>query len=94
MAFRVREVFGLPEPRLKTCYSCIANAIQEVRPMKSASTPSLRVQPGLREASEFMVRGLASRDEARRTGEYVDVDVVHAELHDMLVKAEAAQGKR
>jgi predicted transcriptional regulator len=110
-------------PRKKICYTCIANAIQEVRPMKSASIPSLRVEPELRKAAEsvlrdgeslssfveqslrahvtrrqlqneFVARGLASRDEARRTGEYVDADVVHAELHDMLVKAETAKGKR
>ena len=91
--------------------------------MKSASIPSLRVEPELRKAAEsvlrdgeslssfveqslrahvtrrqlqneFVARGLASLDEARRTGEYVDADVVHAELHDMLVKAETAKGKR
>jgi predicted transcriptional regulator len=91
--------------------------------VKSASIPSLRVEPELRKAAEsvlrdgeslssfveqslraqvtrrqlqneFVARGLASRDEARRSGEYVDADVVHAELHDMLVKAETTKGKR
>ncbi|MGH8085651.1 MAG: YlcI/YnfO family protein [Lysobacter sp.] len=38
---------------------------------------------------EFIARGLASRDEARRTGVYYDADTVHAELRDMLTEAEA-----
>lgn len=38
---------------------------------------------------EFIGRGLASRREARRTGEYVTADAVHAELHAMLAKAKA-----
>lgn len=73
--------------------------------MKTATIPSVRVEPEFRvevegvlnegetlsefvEASvrasverrriqaEFIARGLRSRDEARRTGEYVDADVV------------------
>ena len=84
--------------------------------MKTASLPSLRVDPALRESAEsvlhegeslssfmeqslrdevnrrrvraeFVARGLAARDEALRTGEYVDAGVVHAELRDMLAKA-------
>lgn len=86
--------------------------------MKTATLPSLRVEPALRKAaeavlregeslssfmeqslrdevnrrrvqSEFIARGLASRDEAKRTGVYYDADTVHAELHDMLAEAEA-----
>lgn len=86
--------------------------------MKSATLPSLRVDPKLRRAAEavlrkgeslssfmeqslrdevarrrmqgeFIARGLASRDEARRTGEYYEADAVHAELRDMLAKARA-----
>ncbi|MDR0244991.1 MAG: prevent-host-death protein [Burkholderia sp.] len=38
---------------------------------------------------EFVTRGLASRDEARRTGEYVDAADVQAELEDMLKAARA-----
>ena len=74
-------------------------------PMKTATIPSIRVEPDFRaeveavladgetlsefvEASvratverrrvqaEFVARGLRSRDEARRTGKYVDADVV------------------
>jgi predicted transcriptional regulator len=86
--------------------------------MKTASLPSLRVDPELRRAaesvledgeslssfvedsvregierrrlrSEFLARGLASRDEAIQTGEYVSADQVHRELDGMLKQAEA-----
>ncbi|RQS07579.1 prevent-host-death protein [Burkholderia sp. Bp9002] len=46
--------------------------------MKTATLPSVRVEPELCDAAgkvlpegEFNARGIASRDEARRTGEYV-----------------------
>jgi predicted transcriptional regulator len=84
--------------------------------MKTASLPSLRVEPELRKAAEavlhegeslssfmeqslrdevnrrrvqaeFIARGLAARDEAKRTGVYYDADTVHAELRDMLTEA-------
>lgn len=84
--------------------------------MKTATLPSLRVEPELREAAEsvlqkgeslsglmeqslrdevqrrrhqaeFIARGLASRDEARRTGEYFDAEQVHDELRSMLGQA-------
>ncbi|KUZ63493.1 prevent-host-death protein [Burkholderia ubonensis] len=42
---------------------------------------------------EFIARGLASRDEARRTGEYFDAADVHAEL-DGLLAASGAAGKQ
>lgn len=86
--------------------------------MKTATLPSLRVEPSLRKSAEkvlrkgeslssfmeqslrdevnrrrmqaeFIARGIAARDEARRTGEYFDADKVHAELHAMLDKAKA-----
>jgi hypothetical protein len=38
---------------------------------------------------EFVARGLASRDEARRTGEYVDATHVQAQLERMLEAARA-----
>ena len=84
--------------------------------MKSATFPSLRVDPELREAAEgvlqdgetlsgfietsvretierrrtraeFIARGLASHDEAKRTGVYVAASTVHADLKKMLAKA-------
>ena len=85
--------------------------------MKTATIPSVRVEPDFRaeveavladgetlsefvEASvragverrrvqtEFIARGLRSRDEARRTGEYVDADVV---LNGLQRKLDAAR---
>ncbi len=84
--------------------------------MKSASLPSLRVEPELRKAAEqvlkhgetlssfietslranidrrlnqkeFIARGLASRDHALSSGEYVDADLVMKELQQRLDKA-------
>lgn len=86
--------------------------------MKTASIPSLRVDPELRHAAEsvlqngeslssfveqsiraniqqrrvrqeFITRGLASRDEARLTGEYFPAEDVLRELDDMLINAKA-----
>ena len=86
--------------------------------MKSATLPSLRVEPQLRDAaesvllegetlsslietsvretierrrarSEFIARGLMSRDDAKRTGVYHPADRVHAELKRLLAKASA-----
>ncbi|KFG93632.1 prevent-host-death protein [Burkholderia paludis] len=39
----------------------------------------------------FVARGPASRDDARRTGEYVDATDVQAELEGMLTAARAAK---
>ena len=87
--------------------------------MKSASLPSLRVDPELRRAAErvlregeslsnfmeqslraqvtlrqnqreFIGRGLAAREQARRTGTYYSATAVHDELRAMLATA----GKR
>ncbi len=40
---------------------------------------------------EFVARGLASRDDARRTGEYVDAADFQAELERMLKAARATK---
>lgn len=85
--------------------------------MKTATIPSLRVEPKLRQAAEsvlysneslssfvlqslrasikqrqlqqeFITRGMASRDEARKTGEYHEAEDVLHELDDMLSNAE------
>ena len=85
--------------------------------MKTATIPSLRVEPKLRQAAEsvlhsneslssfvlqslrasikqrqlqqeFIARGMASRDEARKTGEYYEAEDVLHELDDMLSNAE------
>ncbi len=86
--------------------------------MKTATIPSLRVNPELRHAAEsvlkdgetlssfviqslrtgiqyrqmqkeFIARGFASREEARRTGEYFDAKDVLNDLNAMLSNAEA-----
>jgi len=44
--------------------------------------------------AEFIARGLRSRDEARRTGEYVDADVVLARLQRKLDVARASLAKK
>lgn len=91
--------------------------------MKTATLPSLRVDPELREAAEsvlqegeslsgfieasvretilrrrvraeFIARGLASREEAKRTGAYVDAEVVHAQLAEKLAQARTKLQKK
>ena len=91
--------------------------------MKTATLPSLRVEPELRDAAEsvlhegetlsgfieasvretierrraraeFMARGMASREEALRSGVYFAADKVHAELGQMLAAAKAKVRKR
>ncbi len=90
--------------------------------MKTATIPSLRVEPELRAAAEsvleegetlsafvesalkrqihfrktqaeFIARGLAAREDARRTGIYHSAEEVHAELREMLNKKKAELGK-
>lgn len=86
--------------------------------MKTATIPSLRVDPKLRQAAEdvleegeslssfveqsiraqierrraheaFIARGMAAREEARRSGEYVSAAEVLEELDETLRRAEA-----
>ena len=90
--------------------------------MKTASLPSLRVDPQLRDAAEsvlqegeslssfietsvremverrriraeFLARGLASRDDSRRTGVYYSVNDVREMLDKKLAKAAKRIGK-
>jgi predicted transcriptional regulator len=101
--------------QLGSALECVASATQQA-PMKSATFPSLRVDPDLREAAEsvlqegetlssfieasvretierrraraeFIARGLAARDDAKRTGEYHSAKSVHTELRQMFAKA-------
>ena len=44
--------------------------------------------------AEFIARGLRSRDEARRTGDYVDADVVLDNLQRKLEAARTRLGKK
>lgn len=88
--------------------------------MKTATIPSLRVEPELRDAAEsvlqegetlssfveasiresiarrqmqteFLARGLASRDRTRETGRYTQADDVLARLDRMLAEAKAGK---
>lgn len=90
--------------------------------IKTASLPSLRVEPEFREKAEsvlregetlssfiegavrkqveirksqaeFIARGLASLEDARRTGVYYSADQVHAELREMLAAKKAELGR-
>lgn len=90
--------------------------------MKTASMPSLRVDPELRHDAEsvlrdgetlssfmeqalrssiqsrrvqkeFIARGLTSRDEAKRSGEYFSAEDVLVEMQDMLSQARAKARK-
>ena len=90
--------------------------------MKTASMPSLRVDPDLRHDAEsvlrdgetlssfmeqalrssiqsrraqkeFIARGLSSREEAQRTGEYFSSEDVLSEMEDMLSQAESKARK-
>ena len=90
--------------------------------MKTASMPSLRVDPELRQDAEsvlrdgetlssfmeqalrssiqsrrvqkeFIARGLTSRDEAKRTGEYFSAEDVLVEMQDMLSQEQARARK-
>jgi len=91
--------------------------------MKTATFPSLRVEPELREAAEsvltegetlssfiegavretierrrvraeFIARGLASREDAKRTGVYISAEDVLAELGTKLDKAKATLAQK
>jgi hypothetical protein len=44
--------------------------------------------------AEFIARGLASREDAKRTGVTIDADVVHAELAKKLAQARARLQKK
>ena len=90
--------------------------------MKTATIPSLRVEPELRHAAEdvlqegeslssfveqslrlniehrraqqaFIARGLASRDDAQRTGEYFSAEDVMRELDELYTRAGAKAGR-
>jgi hypothetical protein len=62
--------------------------------MKSGASPVRRDKLTRRRLrQEFIARGLASREESRKTGEYFDAKDVHAELRDMLNAAKSGREK-
>jgi len=65
------------------------NVLREGETLSSFMEESLRAGILYRKArKEFIARGLASKDEARQTGEYYSVEAVHGELRSMLAHAE------
>ena len=70
------------------------NVLRDGETLSSFMEESLRAGIQHRKAQqEFIARGLASRDEARRTGEYFTADDVFDELNGMLTQAEDNVGK-
>jgi len=72
----------------------VESVLQEGETLSSFMEQSLRLNIERRRMrTEFLARGLASREEARRTGEYIPAEDVLQELDDMLAQA-AATGHR
>jgi len=64
--------------------------LHEGESLSSLIEQSLRGEVARRRTqAEFIARGLAVRDEARQTNDYLDAGEVHAGLRDMLAKAKA-----
>lgn len=74
------------EPELREAAEA---ALHEGESLSGLMEQSLRGEVNRRRVqAEFIARGLAGRDEAKRTGVYHDAETVHAELRDMLTEAE------
>lgn len=70
------------------------SVLQEGETISSFVEQSLRANIERRQLQqEFIARGLASRDEARRTGEYYSEDEVLQELDGILQKAKGKARK-
>jgi predicted transcriptional regulator len=69
----------------------VESVLEEGETLSSFMEQSLRLNIERRRVrTEFVARGLASREEARRTGEYIPAEDVLLELDDMLARAAAA----
>ena len=70
------------------------NLLQEGETISSFVEQSLRANIARRKLQqEFLARGIASRDEAKRTGEYYPAEDVLAELDGLLAKAKNKAGR-
>lgn len=80
---------SLPSVRVAPQLRKAAEAVlREGESLSSFMEQSLRDEVARRERQhDFIKRGLAARDEARRKDEYFDAETVHAELHRMLAKS-------
>ncbi len=71
------------------------SVLTEGETLSSFVEQSLRAQIRLRRMQqEFLAKGLASLDQAERSGHYVEVDDVLAELDAMLEAAERSDDKK
>ena len=79
------------EPELR---QAAENVLHNGETLSSFMEKSLRAGIQLRRAQqEFIARGLASRNQARRTGEYFSAEDVFDEMEGMLAQAEEKIGK-
>lgn len=79
------------EPELRKAAESV---LREGESLSSFMEESLRAGILQRKAQqEFIARGLASREEAKRTGEYFSADEVFGELQSTLLSAEAKAAK-
>ena len=79
------------EPELR---KAAENVLCEGETLSSFMEESLRAGIRHRKArQEFIARGLASREEANRTGEYFSPEAVYDELNSMLAHAEEKKQK-
>lgn len=68
--------------------------LQEGETISSFVEQSLRANIARRKLQqEFLARGIASRDETKRTGEYYPAEDVLAELDGLLAKAKKKAGR-
>ena len=68
--------------------------LQEGETISSFVEQSLRANIARRKLQqEFLARGIASRDEAKRTGEYYPAEDILAELDGLLTKAKKKAGR-
>ncbi len=81
----------LPPLRVEPKFRRAAEAVlREGESLSGLMEQSLRGEVHRRRMqAEFIARGLAAREDAKRTGVYYTADEVHAELRSMLAEAEA-----
>lgn len=81
----------IPSLRVAPALRCAAeNVLQDGETLSSFIEQSLRANITRRQTQqEFIARGLASRDEARLTGEYYSAEEVLQELDDLLTRKSA-----
>ena len=80
------------EPELRTA---VESMLGEGETLSDFVESSIREKVDRRRLhEEFIARGLRSRDEARRTGDYVDADVVLGNLERKLAAAQAQVAKK